>query len=99
ALADRLVHQATVGEARLREDRADGWRRIDAVAWAERRLRIVEHFCAGAETAIARRGGLAVGLLQHSTELHRELDEGPHMRQPLAFVGVEQRVGGIVLDD
>src|SRR5437868_6456015 len=44
ALAERLVHQAAVGEARLGKDRADRRRRIETTARPELWLREVEHF-------------------------------------------------------
>ncbi len=99
ALADRLVHQPAVSQPRLGEDRADGRRRVEATTGAKLRLREVEHFHAGLEAAVAGCGGCAVGLLQHRAEAHGEIDESADMRQPLAFIGVEQRVGCTVLDD
>jgi len=93
ALADDLVHQPSVGETRLREDRADRRRRVGAAARPELRLREVEHLRPGGEARVARRGGGRIGLLQHGAERHREFDEGADMRQAFALVGVEQRFG------
>src|SRR5689334_22346703 len=90
ALADGVVHQASVDELRLREDRADWRRRIDAKAGTELRLREVEGLWAFREAAVAFGHGCRIGRLDDGTEADGQLDESRDMRPSLTFVGVEQ---------
>ena len=62
--------------------------RARAAAGGSRTSRCPRANCSSRVAALGR-----IGLLQHGAELHRQLDEGAHMRRALAFVGVEQAIG------
>ena len=80
APADRLVEQPSIGQARLREDDADGRRGCVARAGTELRLGEVEDLGALlAEVTVARGGAALVGRLDDAAEIDRELDEGANV--------------------
>ena len=94
-IAHGFVKTTAVGQPRLREHDTARWRPTHPHPPAERWLRKVEQLGATrANLGIASLGHIRVRCLDDGPKAHRQLDERPHVRAALGFVGIEQRLAG-----